>query len=90
MTPVTGAATCVAILAAGEECDRTRRWYRLTCSDADVFERRAARAARAGETSVAREYERQVAAANEARRAAWAEYRRAVAGLVVLVSGPRP
>lgn len=87
MTPAAGMAAYEAIVAASEECGRAQRWYRLTCSDADVFAHRMGRAVRAGESSDARAYARQVEAANTARRAAWTEYRRSVARLTRLVAG---
>ena len=87
MSPVIGAVTAAAIDAADEECGRTRHWYRLTCSDIEVFTRRRERAVRAGEIADARAYERQVSAANEARRASWADYRRSVATLKRLFAG---
>lgn len=87
MTPETGTATCDAILSAVEQCERARRWHRLTRSDVDVFSRRMERAVRAGESADARAYERQVAAANEACRAAWTAYRGSVARLTHLVAG---
>jgi len=77
-----------AIVVASEECERAWRWYRLTCSDADVFAHRMWRAVREGEGSDARAYARQVDAANDARRAAWTEYRRTFARLTRLAAEP--
>lgn len=84
MTPTIDAT----VLDADRECQRAWQWHRLTCSDIDVFARRADRAVRAGEDADARAYERQAAAARDARRAAWTEYRRSVARLADLVGGP--
>ncbi len=88
MSAATGIVSDDAIVASSDECERAWRWYRLTCSDADVFAHRMWRAVREGESSDARAYARQVDAANDARRAAWAEYRRSIARLTRLVAEP--
>lgn len=88
MPAATGTVRGDAIVAASDECERAWRWYRLTCSDADVFAHRMWRAVREGESSDARDYARQVDAANDARRAAWAEYRRSIVRLTALVAEP--
>lgn len=87
MTVLIDAALLEAFLGADRECQAAWRWYRLTCSDIDVFTRRRDRAVRAGEVAEARDHERQVAAARRARGAAWTEYRRSVARLANLVGG---
>jgi hypothetical protein len=91
--PVTVSVTAVvpqAVLSAAEECAQARRWYRLACHDADHFAQRAIDAYRTGDHDDARAYVGQFLAASDARRRAWAEYRRAVAVLTQVVQRTGP